>query len=541
MLRLINGITYILSVTQIMAVDPILLEIYRHRLIGVADEMGVTLQRTGYSPNIKERLDYSCAVFDTEGNMVAQAAHIPVHLGAMPASCEVALRTFTHWDPDDVVILNDPFDGGNHLPDITMISPVFSGGEPIFFVASRAHHADVGGMSPGSLPLSTELFQEGIIIPPTKLYEAGKLNEGVLHMILANVRTPTERRGDLAAQRAAHAVGERRLQGLVEEHGELEVCAYARHLQAYSERLVRSAIQTWPDGMYVFEDVLELPDDQDAIIRVSVQITGSNIVFDFEGTDATLHAPLNTVLAVTASACYYVVLCLVEGDVPANAGCFVPINVKAPEDTLVNASRPAAVAGGNVETSQRITDVVLGALAQALPKRVPAAGQGTMNNVTIGGKHPDGTSYAYYETLGGGMGAAPDADGLSGVHVHMSNTLNTPVEALEMQFPFRIREYALLKGSGGSGRYNGGEGLVREYELLKPATVTMLSERRCHAPWGLYGGDPGRNGQNTLIDPTGKKTKLPGLFTRRLKAGDRLRIETPGGGGHSSARNSRST
>ncbi len=525
-----------------MRADPILMEVYRHRFVGIADEMGVTLQRTGYSPNIKERLDYSCAVFDATGKMVAQAAHIPVHLGAMPASCEAALRTFTQWSPGDVVILNDPFDGGNHLPDITMISPVFAGKDIVFFVASRAHHADVGGMSPGSLPLSTELFQEGIIIPPIKLYEARKVNEGVERMLLANVRTPVERRGDIAAQRAAHAVGERRLLVLIEEYGRQEVCQYASNLQQYSERIVRAGIQTWPDGTYSFEDKLELSDGKDAVIQVSVCIYEGEVSFDFKGTDSMLDAPLNTVLPVTASACYYVVLCLLKDDVPINSGCFVPIRVTAPEDTLVHASRPAPVAGGNVETSQRITDVVLGALAQALPGDVPAASQGTMNNVTIGGKHLGGATYAYYETLGGGMGASPSANGLSGVHVHMSNTRNTPIEALEMQFPFRIREYALIKGSGGMGNHRGGDGLVREYELLEPATVTMLSERRRHAPWGLNDGEPGRTGRNILIRrATGDETQLPGQFTRKLEAGDRLRIETPGGGGHSSDRNSRST
>ena len=524
-----------------MKADPILTEIYRHRFAGIAEEMGVTLQRTGYSPNIKERLDYSCAVFDGTGKMVAQAAHIPVHLGAMPASCEAALRTFSRWGPGDIVILNDPFDGGNHLPDITMISPVFAGSDLVFFVASRAHHADVGGMSPGSLPMSTELYQEGIVIPPVKFYEAGKANESVLRMLLANVRTPAEREGDLAAQRAAHAIGERRLQSLLSEHGREEVCMYASHLQHYSERIVRSEIQAWPDGIHTFADMLELAGGQDAMIRVSVQIRNDEIEFDFSGTDPTLEAPLNTVLAVTESACYYVVLCLMKDDVPVNAGCFVPICVTAPADTVVNASRPAAVAGGNVETSQRITDAVLGALAHVLPESIPAASQGTMNNVTIGGKHPGGAAYAYYETLGGGMGAAPDADGLSGVHVHMSNTRNTPVEALEMQFPIQVQEYALIEGSGGAGKYRGGDGLVREYKFLRPATVTMLSERRRHAPWGIQGGAPGRKGYNILITEAGHRSVLPGQFTQKFKEGDCLRIETPGGGGYCSARNSRST
>ena len=524
-----------------MSVDPILMEIYRHRLIGIADEMGVTLQRTAYSPNIKERLDYSCAVFDAEGRMVAQSAHIPVHLGAMPASCAAALHAFTSWKPGDTVILNDPFDGGNHLPDITMLSPVFADGKLLFFVASRAHHADVGGMSPGSLPLSTELFQEGIIIPPVKLYQEGRMNESILRMILSNVRTPTERKGDIAAQCAAHAVGERRLGLLLQEHGVAEVCAYATYLQQYSERLVRAEIQQWPDGTYTFEDKLELQEEKDAVIRVTVRIHGSGIQFDFAGTDPTLEAPLNTVLAVTASACYYVVLCLLKDDVPVNAGCFVPVRITAPLDTLVNASRPAPVAAGNVETSQRITDVALGALAQALPEQVPAASQGTMNNVTIGGEYLDGRKYAYYETIGGGMGAAPGANGLSGVHVHMSNTRNTPVEALEMQYPFQITEYAFIPGSGGTGRYQGGEGLVREYKLLASATVTMLSERRRHVPWGLHGGGDARNGYNSLITAAGDRIVLPGKFMRKFQPGDCLRIETPGGGGHSSAKNSRST
>ena len=513
--------------------DPVLLQVYHHRFAGVAEEMGVTLQRTGHSPNIKERLDYSCAFFDRRGAMVAQAAHIPVHLGAMPSSCAAALRTMDAWHAGDVVALNDPYAGGNHLPDITMISPVFApdGNDVAFFAASRAHHADVGGMTPGSLPLSTEIFQEGIIIPPVRLYHEGILNRDLLRLILRNVRTPEERRGDLAAQRAAHAIGERRLAALMLEHGTGEVLAYAQHLSAYSERLTRAEIATWPDGAHTFEDHLALPDGTLPCIRVRVTIAGNGVTFDFAGTDPAMEASLNTVLAVTQSACYYGVRCLLREDVPMNAGCFAPITVTAPEGCLVNAQAPAAVAGGNVETSQRITDVVFGALAQVLPDRVAAAGQGTMNNVTMGGLRADGTPFAYYETIGGGMGAAPGANGLSGVHVHMSNTLNTPVEALELQFPFRVREYSLIEGSGGAGLYRGGRGIAREYEMLGPATVTMLSERRTLAPWGLAGGGPGRCGRNVLRQPDGSEEVLPGQFSRRLRAGDRLRIETPGGGG----------
>jgi len=517
--------------------DPILLELYRHRFTGVAEEMGVTLQRTSYSPNIKERLDFSCAVFDAGGQMVAQAAHIPVHLGAMPASVAAALRAVERWEAGDLVVLNDPYEGGTHLPDLTMVSPVFvpsegvASREPAFFVASRAHHADIGGMTPGSLPLSTEIYQEGLIIPPVKLYRAGRPNEDLLRLLLRNVRTPEERRGDLDAQRAAHAVGERRLHALVERHGPDDVAAYATHLRTYSERLLRAEIVGWPDGTYRFEDGLEQPDGSTASIRVCATVCGDHITFDFAGTAAAMDGSLNAVLSITASACYYVVCCLAAEAIPLNAGCFAPVTVTAPEGCLVNARPPAAVAGGNVETSQRIVDVVLGALAPALPDRIPAASQGTMNNLTIGGRHADGRPYAYYETIAGGMGAAPDADGLDGVHVHMTNTRNTPVEALELAFPFRITQYRLRPGSGGAGRHRGGDGVVREYEMLEPATVTMLTERRARPPWGLAGGQAGQPGRNLLFRTDGTEEILPARFTRRFFPGDRLRIETPGGGG----------
>lgn len=521
--------------------DPITLELFRHRFAGVAEEMGITLRRTGYSPNIKERLDFSCALFDGAGRMIAQAAHIPAHLGAMPASVQTILARFPAWEPGDVVIVNDPFEGGNHLPDITMISPVFAAEHPIdagdrpdFFVASRAHHADVGGMSPGSLPLSSEIYQEGIIIPPVKLYKAGTLDGDLLRLILRNVRTPDERRGDLAAQRAAASVGERRLQELVAAHGYDLVMEYAHHLRAYSERLTRAAIAAWPDGVYRFEDVLEWVEEGQVAfvpIRVAAQIAGDEVTFDFSGTAGVMHGSLNAVIAIAQSSCYYVVRCLVGDAVPMNEGCFAPVRVVAPDNCVVNARPPAAVAGGNVETSQRITDVVLGALAQALPDRIPAASQGTMNNLTIGGQRGDGTPYAYYETIAGGMGASAQSDGLSGVQVHMTNTLNTPIEALEMAFPFRLVRYALRAGSGGAGRQRGGDGIVREYLFSAPATVTMLSERRAVAPWGLAGGAPGAAGRNLLIHADGREEELPSKFTRRLAPGDRLRIETPGGGG----------
>ena len=545
-----------------MAPDPITLELYRHRYSGISEEMGITLQRTSYSPNIKERLDFSCALFDGSGRLVAQAAHIPAHLGAMPDSVAAALAVFDHWQPGDVVVLNDPYFGGSHLPDITLVSPVFlnepqdeyqakrnengaaseashaSLSTPHFFAASRAHHADVGGMSPGSLPLSTELYQEGIIIPPLKLYEGGELVKSLLELILRNVRTPDERRGDLAAQRAAHAVGDRRLHELAVRHGSAELLAYAGHLQHYSERLTRAAIRTWPDGSYTFEDPIEsVVDGQTtpAPIRVTATISGDTVTLDFNGTCPSIFGSLNAPLSVTRSACYYVVRCLVGEEVPVNAGCFAPVQVDAPAGCLVNARPPAAVAGGNVETSQRITDAVFGALAQALPDRIAAAGQGTMNNCTMGGENADGSPWTYYETLGGGMGAHPQGDGFSGAHVHMSNTLNTPVEALEMAYPLRLTRYHLRRGSGGAGKHQGGDGIVREYEILRPTTATILSERRAIAPWGLAGGGPAEPGRNLLIDTDGSEEELSSKVTRRMQPGQRLRIETPGGGGWGNA------
>lgn len=516
--------------------DPVLLEVYRHRFTGIAEEMGVTLQRTSYSPNIKERLDFSCALFDRSGRLIAQAAHIPVHLGAMPASVEAAFEAVELWQPGDMVILNDPFAGGTHLPDITMVSPVFVDGEmdPVFFVASRAHHADVGGMTPGSLPLSTEIYQEGLILPPVRLYRAGVVNQDLLSVLLRNVRTPDERRGDLAAQRAAHVVGETRLQELAISNGMGEVQEYAHHLIAYSERMVRSMLKSWPSGEYVFEDVLELDGNgvlHEPVIKVKVTIREGEAHFDFAGTSSATASSLNAVLSITKSACYYVITSLMDEDVSVNSGCFAPVTVSAPAGSLVNALPPAAVAGGNVETSQRIVDVAFGALAQALPERVPAASQGTMNNLTIGGKTLDGKPFAYYETIAGGMGASRAADGLDGVHVHMSNTLNTPVEALEMVFPFRIEQYALRTDADGLGVHRGGKGVIREYAFLTTVTATVLSERRLRGPWGLAGGQPGAMGRNVWIDRSGEEHVLPAKFSRSFEAGERLRIETPGGGG----------
>jgi N-methylhydantoinase B len=524
--------------------DPVALEIFKNLFISVAEEMGATLGRTAYSPNIKERRDFSCACFLGDGQMIAQAAHIPVHLGAMPASVRAALEAFDAWAPGDLVVLNDPYLGGTHLPDITMVSPVFVGGieAPPFFVASRAHHdADVGGMSPGSMPLASEIYQEGLIIPPVKLVEAGQTVQAVLDIILRNVRTPVERRGDLAAQIAAHRVGERRLREIVDRYGLEEALRYAKGLLAYAERLTRAAIRRIPEGVYSFAD--EMDDDgspEERLlevdrggpqIRVTVTIAGGEMTADFAGSSPAVAGPLNAVRAITESATWYVARCVAGADIPANSGTFAPVRVLAPRGSILDAEPPHAVAGGNVETSQRIVDVVLGALAQALPDQIPAASLGTMNNLTIGGLDPErGAPFAYYETLGGGAGAGPDGDGLSGVHVHMTNTLNTPVEALEYAYPFRVRRYALRAGSGGQGGHRGGDGLIREIEFLCPAAVTILSERRRTAPYGLEGGEPGARGRNVLIRD-GEEKDLPGKVQFQARQGDVLSMRTPGGGG----------
>lgn len=523
--------------------DPILLEIMKHLLTAVAEEMGAALGRTAFSPNIKERRDFSCAVFDPQGQMVAQAAHIPVHLGAMPLSVAAALARFPDLAEGDVVALNDPYHGGSHLPDITLVSPVYAttadGPVLLGYVASRAHHADVGGMSPGSMPLATELFQEGLIIPPVRLARAGRPDEGILDLITRNSRTPAERLGDLTAQLAAHAVGAARLQALARRYGPDVLHAYMDHLQDYAEHMVRNLIRTMPRGRFRFEDVMD--DDglgtTDLPIVVTVETDGERLRVDFTGTAAEAPGGINAVAAVTLSAVFYVVRCLLADDaVPTNAGIFRPVEVILPEGTLVNARFPRAVAAGNVETSQRIVDVLLGAFGQALPERAPAASQGTMNNITIGGEDPrTGGRFAYYETVAGGMGAAAGADGLSGVHVHMTNTLNTPAEALEYAYPLRVTRYALRRGSGGAGRWRGGDGLVREIELLADAQVTILSERRRHAPWGAAGGGPAAPGANWHIPADGKPLLLPGKVTLRARAGDRIRLETPGGGGYGPA------
>ena len=512
-------------------VDAISLEVFKNLFISVAEEMGVTLRRASFSPNIKERLDFSCAMFDAKARMVAQAAHIPVHLGSMPASVASALQEFDNFSLGDVIILNDPYHGGTHLPDITMVSPVFFEEDVVFFVASRAHHADVGGMSPGSLPLSTELYQEGLIIPPIHLIEAGKLNQGVMRLLSANSRTPNERRGDIEAQLAAHRVGEKRLLALINQHGLENVQTHSDALLDYSRRMTESVIQEIPDGEYYFEDALEGDGqaDFDIPIKATITVKAEKMMVDFAGSAPQVAGNLNAVTAIVRSATWYCVRLLAEDDVPVNHGCFAPVEVRTPEHSLLNPDFPAAVAVGNTETGQRITDTVLGALAQALPGKIPAASQGSMNNFTFGGIR-GGKPFVYYETIAGGHGAHPNGDGLSGRHSHMTNTLNTPIEALEMTLPVRVAEYSLREDSGGEGKFSGGDGVRRVYEFLDSATITFNSERRRLAPYGLQGGKSGKLGKNTLIRQ-GKSEIVDAKHTTRVESGDQVIIETPGGGG----------
>jgi 5-oxoprolinase (ATP-hydrolysing) len=522
------------------APTPVSLEIFKHLFASAAEEMGVTLGRTAYSPNIKERKDHSCACFDAQGRLIAQAEHIPVHLGAMPASVRAAIEQFSKFEPGDIVILNDPYLGGSHLPDITLVAPVFiaddpngRSGELFGFIASRAHHADIGGMSPGSMPMSRELYQEGVIIPPLKLAKRGVVNEELLQLFYRNVRTPWERKGDMDAQIAAGRVGERRLHEIISRYGSRTVQAHVDALLAYSAQLTRSSLALLPERKVEFTDYMD--DDGWSIeslpIHVRMQLKDGSVAIDFSGSAPQSEGCVNAVEAVTVSAVLYAIRCLVGERVPTNQGCLEPVSISVPKGTLLNPNPPAAVAAGNVETSQRIVDTLFGALAQLAPQKIPAASQGTMNNLTLGGYDVERDKiFAYYETMGGGMGARPGAHGLSGVHVHMSNTRNTPIEALEMELPLRVRRYGLRRGSGGAGRYCGGEGLRREIQFLVPATVTLLTDRRKRAPYGLYGGEPGAPGINAL-EHAGVVTELPGKVTVDVQAGDILIICTPGGGG----------
>ncbi|HYO63980.1 MAG TPA: hydantoinase B/oxoprolinase family protein [Pyrinomonadaceae bacterium] len=520
--------------------DPTTLEIYRALYTSVAEEMGLALRRTAFSPNIKERRDYSCAVFDAAGRVVAQGDHMPVHLGSMPMAVAAALEE-TRLGPGDVVALNDPFAGGTHLPDVTLVSGVFDASpRPLFYVANRAHHADIGGATPGSMGMATDVYGEGLRIPPVHLARGGEPVADVWKLLLANVRAADERRADFEAQAGSLRTGASRLLEIVARAGAREAVEYAGHLIEYSARRMRRAIADIPDGVYEAEDALD--DDgvgrEEVLLRVRVTVSGERAAVDFTGSAPQVAGPVNAVEAITVSAVSYVFRCLVGGDdVPASAGLMEPVAVVAPRGTVVNAEPPASVAGGNVETSQRVVDVLLRALSKALPGRIPAASQGTMNNLTVGGYDPRrGAEFAYYETVAGGMGARPASDGLSAVHTHMTNSLNTPAEALEYAYPLRVRRYAVRRGSGGRGRTRGGDGVVREIETLVPARASLLADRRLRAPYGLAGGAPGTPGRDTLIQRGGRARRLESKGSWQLEPGDRVRIETPGGGGHGAER-----
>jgi N-methylhydantoinase B/oxoprolinase/acetone carboxylase alpha subunit len=514
--------------------DPIELELFKNIFVSISEEMGAVLGRTALSPNIKERKDFSCALFNAAGETFAQGSHIPVHLGAMPLSVQAALQALS-FEKGDLVILNDPYQGGTHLPDITCISPVFIGDVLQFFVANRAHHSDVGGMTPGSMPLASEVFQEGLIIPPVKLVRRGNLAKGILDLILSNVRTPEERKGDIMAQIAANNTGKQRLEETVKRFGAKKLLQYGRIIQDYTENILRKTIRSIPDGGYAFEDFMDndgLSDDP-VKIGVRIDIRGDQAILDFSASSAQVSGGVNANFAVTCSAILYVFRCLVEEDIPFNTGLMRPLKILAPVGSVVNAQHPAATAGGNVETSQRIVDVLLGALSIAIPEKIPAASSGTMNNVAFGGYDPEKKSrFTYYETIGGGMGACPRRDGLSGVHTHMTNSLNTPLEALENYLPMRIRRYALRKSSGGAGKFKGGEGIIREYQFFVPTQVSILSERRKFSPYGVLGGREGKKGKNVLILQSGGKKNLGSKVNLKVQPGDILHIETPGGGGY---------
>ncbi|HET9325614.1 MAG TPA: hydantoinase B/oxoprolinase family protein [Candidatus Eisenbacteria bacterium] len=510
------------------------LALYRGLFSACAEEMGVTLMRAAYSPNIKERLDFSCAVFDGGARLVAQAAHIPVHLGSMPRAVLAALELGPFAD-GDAILLNDPYRGGTHLPDLTLVSPVFLPGRraPDFFVASRAHHADVGGAAPGSMPLAREVYEEGFRIPPVFLARGGHLAADVLALLLANVRTAEERRADLEAQLGAQTTGARRLIEMARRNGAGELVREAARLLEHGERVMRAALSTLPRGKWRFEDALDDDGLGTGPIPICAVLTLRNgaAVVDFTGSSPQVPGSVNAVEAVTFAATQYALRCVLGGDLPVNDGAFRPVRVIAPAGTVVHARPPAAVAAGNVETSQRIVDVVLGALGKALPDRVPAASSGTMNNLLIGGFDPARQGpFAYYETLAGGHGAGPGWDGESAMQAHMTNTRNTPVEALEHGYPLHVVETRIRRGSGGLGRWRGGDGVVRTLELEAPARVTVISERRTRGPYGRAGGEAGSPGINR-VRTNGGEREAPGKFQIDLPRGAVLTVATPGGGG----------
>ncbi len=511
--------------------DPVEIEVFRNIFQSICDEMGTVLKKSAFSPNIKERQDYSCALFTREGESFAFGSHIPVHLGAMPLSVKEVLKECS-LEEGDMILLNDPYRGGTHLPDITLIAPFYFQNELIFIVANRAHHSDVGGITPGSMPLADEIYKEGIILPPVKIVRKGVISEDIMQIILSNVRTPEERKGDIIAQISSNQRGIDRLREVVEKYGIERSVTYAKNLIDYTGKLFRSFIAKIPQGVYTFEDYM----DDDGFgklripIKVRIEIKGEDVLIDFSGSSPQVRGGINANFAVTYSAVLYVMKSVIGEEIPVNSGIMRPVKIVLPEGSIVNARRPYAMAGGNVETSQRIVDVLFGALSKAIPERIPSASQGTMNNISFGGKDLKGESFAYYETIGGGTGAGPGWDGISGVHSHMTNSLNTPIEALEKYLPIKMKRYLLRKGSGGKGKFKGGNGIIREYQFLVDTEVSILSDRRRIPPYGLHGGRAGKAGRNYLIRGE-RRNLLPSKTNFWAKKGDILRIETPGGGG----------
>jgi len=518
------------------SVDAVTLEVVRGALTGIAEEMNAALVRSSYSPNIKERRDCSCGIFDAQGRMLAQSESMPVHLGAMPFSVMAALEKFPKPDPGDTIVLNDPFHGGAHLPDITFVTPIYVGDHLVGYSANRAHHADVGGSTPGSVSGSaTEIYQEGLRIFPIRLWRGGKVDDDLMSMILANVRTPKERQGDLRAQLAANQVGLKRLQELVNQYDMDSFDDIINAILDYSERRLREGLKKLPSGTYTYTDYL----DDDGLgnhklpIQATINLEADEVTVDFTGTAPQVKGPINAVYAVMASATYYAIRCFADPEIPPNEGCYRPIKMIAPEGTIVNARPPAPVVGGNLETSQRIVDVLLKALSQMAPEKSIAACQGTMNNITLGGIDPrTNTPYTIYETLAGGFGGRAGLDGLDGVHVHMSNTLNTPVEALETAYPLRVERYELRTNTGGAGQYRGGLGLRRDLKAVDhQATLSLLTDRRDGQPYGLFGGEPGVSGENVLIRDD-QEEKLPAKCVKLLEPNDVVSVRTPGAGGY---------
>ena len=520
--------------------DPITLEVLRNALEATAQEMGVVLKHTAFSPNIKERMDASCSIFDAEAQLVAQAEHVPVHLGAMLRAVRPTIDAIGTLAAGDIVVVNDPFPGGGHLPDITLIAPVYAptgdGPRLMGYVANRAHHSDVGGMEPGSMPArSVEIYQEGLIIPPVRLYRGGVLQDDILRMILANVRTPGERRGDLNAQVAALRIGERRILEMAEAYGpDMLADGFAAMLD-YAERRMRRRLAELPDGEYEAQDQLDEDgtDPEPVVIKVRVTIAADTLALDFAGSARQRRGNINVVAPLTHSAVFFAVKVLADPTIPVNAGTFRPVRIDIPPGTFLDAVAPAAVCAGNTETTHRVADTVLRAFAKIAPDRIPAASQGTMNLISIGGRDPrTGAAYTYIETICGGQGGRPLGPGMSGVQCNMTNTLNTPVEALEISYPLRVERYELRDGSGGAGQHAGGDGAVRALRILADeARVSVQTDRRLFAPYGLGGGADGTPGRNWVQDAAGTRSHLPGKASLTLRRDEIVAVETPGGGG----------